>query len=420
MKIVIALLAMHCATTTFAQDLQIVNARIIDGTGAVIERGALTIESGRIAAVGADALDDIDTIDAAGMTVMPGLINAHWHLFAGSDASTDAEVDAYLEDAVRPALENILERGVTTIMSPGDHYPDILEVRERLQTGDLRGPRLLAVGPVFTSPGDWPTQLCSDDACNRRLNAEVDSPEAAREKVRELAAAGVDALKLVYDDGIVPDRRIDDDVVAAIADEADRFELRLYAHLGSSEVSARHLIDLGVDAFVHSVIDLTEALDVMVENGIAVNSTTTVALSVAERIMITDPDYQPSDTDYRVVALEALAALSDAGVVISFGTDSVAGPPAAPPNFLATSDSGTGLFLAEVRSLSQVLSNEAVIATLTRDAAVYLGIDDQVGTLESGKVADLVFIDGDPLADLDDLERVRLVIQGGKVVVDRR
>ena len=97
-------------------------------------------------------------------------------------------------------------------------------------------------------------------------------------------------------------------------------------------------------------------------------------------------------------------------MIVAFGTDTVAGP-----------DSfAEGRFLAEARALNQVLSNDDVVTSLTRNAAAYLGLDDELGTLEPGKIADIILVDGDPLADIAHLARVQVVIQGGRVVVDKR
>ncbi len=93
----------------------------------------------------------------------------------------------------------------------------------------------------------------------------------------------------------------------------------------------------------------------------------------------------------------------DEGVTVAFGTDSP-----------------SGFFMAEVRGLSAVLSNEEIITALTRNAAVFLYLEDELGTLEPGKVADIVIIDGDPLSDIEALANVRVVIKGGDVVVDER
>jgi len=406
-----------------AQDVVITNARIIDGLGQTIENGNISVSDGRITAVTTDNVVAVDAfvINANGMTVMPGMINTHWHLFAGSAASSDAELENYLDVAVRGTLENILERGVTTIMSPGDHLSAILEVRQKLANGDLRGPRLVAVGPVFTSENDWPTQICAENAdCNSRLNAVVMTEEEARAKVRQLAAAGVDALKLVYDNIIAPVVTIDDGVVAAIADEASRHDLQLFAHLSSTNVSASKLVDLGIRGFVHSSMALGDEVSRMRELQIPVITTSAVLVGMDERPRMTDPAFVPSEAGYMNLSLSNIRMLWDEGVTVAFGTDAVAGPPGNVPGFFASTDSGEGMFLAEARALNRVLSNYEVIISLTRNAATLLGLGDELGTIEAGKIADIVIIDGDPLTDISDLERVRVVIQGGKVVVDRR
>jgi len=355
------------------------------------------------------------------MTVLPGMINTHWHLFAGSAASSDAELEQYLDDAVIGVLANILERGVTTIMSPGDHLDAILDVREKLANGELRGPRLLAVGPVFTSARDWPTQICAgNEDCNAMLNAVVMTTEVARAKVREAAEAGVDAIKLVYDDIIAPDVRIDDDVVAAISDEAGKQDLRVLAHVPSTQVPASRLVELGVRGFVHSSMTLGDGVERMRESQIPVITTAAVLLSVDERHRMADSRFVPREASYFNLGLANIRTLWDQGVTVAFGTDSIAGPPGNVPDFFDSTASGAGLFLAEVRALNRVLSNDEIIVSLTSNAAKFLGLEDELGTLEPGKIADIVIIDGNPLADITNLERVRIVIQSGRIVVDRR
>ena len=102
--------------------------------------------------------------------------------------------------------------------------------------------------------------------------------------------------------------------------------------------------------------------------------------------------------------LENVRHLWDEGVTVAFGTD---GP-------------SSGFFIAEVRGLSAVLSAEEIITALTRNAAVFLYLQDELGTLEPGKIADIVIIDGDPLSDIEDLTNVQVVIKGGEIVVDNR
>jgi len=402
-----------------AQDLLITNARIIDGAGQTIEHGSVLIADGRIVSVTQEDIDALGAveIDASGMTVMPGLINTHWHVLSGvSPASSDAAIDQYIEDVVVDLLESLLERGVTTIMSAGDHFPNILELRRKLADGEMRGPRLLAVGPLFTAPDDWATQLCQGNSdCKAKFTAELTSPEQARAKVREVAAAGVDAVKLVYDDRIVPDVRIDDDVVAAIADEARLNDLILFAHITTADETTLKLVELGVRGLVHPVPFRTTASanGAQILRDLQIPVSTTISRSTKEWRELTGQAFSKQDGAIFSQGLENIEHLWDEGVVVAFGTDSST-------RSNASADAAEGRFLAEARALNQILSNAEVVTTLTRNAGVYLGLGNELGTLESGKIADVILIDGDPLTDISDLTSVEVVIQGGRVVVDNR
>jgi len=415
MRIATLLLALIAWSTSVAQDLTITNARIIDGTGQILEHGTVVVRNGRIESVseGTSGIIDATVIDANGMTVMPGLINTHWHILVGSPATNDEEAEVFVRDVVAAELHALAQRGVTTIMSFGDHYPQIMNVRQRVRSGELPGPRLLVVGPVLTSPDDWPTQICSDNAfCRDKLNAELTSPDEAREKVRELANAEVDAIKLVYDDSIAPGVRIGDEIVAAIADESRSNGLTLHVHISTNDETALQVAKLGAGGLVHPVSLRTpeneETARILREMRIPVS--TTISGMTREWFEMTGREYPDEMAIQFERRLEDIKHLWDEGVVVAFGTDTVAGP-----GYLADEQ-----FLAEARGLNQALSNRDVIATLTRNAAEYLGLGDELGTLERGKIADIILVDGDPLADVADLMKVKVVIQGGQVTVDRR
>ena len=397
-----------------AQDLLITNARIIDGTGQTIERGSVSIADGRIVAVTQEAINSrgAQELDADGMTVMPGLINTHWHVIAVAlPTSSDEVIYRHIDEDVAGFLEELLERGVTTIMSAGDYFPHILELRRRLADGEMRGPRLVSVGKLMTAPDDWATQLCQGNSeCKVKYTAQLTTTEQARAAVRELAAAGVDALKLVYDDTIAPDVRIDDDVVAAVADEARRRGLTVFAHISTDEETALNVVDLGVRGLVHPVpfrsIESRDGARVLRDLQIPVS--TTISGRTREWRELRGRGFSEEDEARFNQRLEDIKHLWDAGVTVAFGTDSTDGA------------SAETRFLIEARTLNQVLTNEEVILTLTRNAAVYVGLGDELGTLESGKIADIILIDGDPLADISLLTSAQVVIQGGRVVVDSR
>lgn len=398
-----------------AQDLLISNARIVDGTGLTLERGSVVIEDSRIVSVtaGSPKGSGGPVLDANGMIVMPGLINTHWHVLTGAyPTPNDEAIDQYVEDVVIDLFDSLLERGVTTIMSVGDLFPNIIELRRRLTQGDIRGPRLLAVGPGFTAPNDWPTPLCRGNGeCKAKAMAQMTTPEQARAKVRELAAAGVDGLKLYYDDLIVPEVRITNDVVAAIADEARLHDLTLFAHITTVDETMLTLVELGVRGLVHPVpFRSAQSLNgVKVLRDLKIPVATTVSIRTPEWREFAELGYTEQDAAGFEQRLNDIRRLWDEGVTVAFGTDTT------------TRQGGhEERFWAEARALNRVLSNQELITALTRNAAVFLGLGKYLGTLAPGKLADIILIDGDPLADIEDLARVKVVVQGGRIVVDNR
>ena len=207
-----------------AQDLVITNARIIDGAGATIEQGSLVVRNGRIVSVSGSAPQAQGSmeIDAQGMTVMPGMIDTHRHLLTNTGIGNAEDLDQWIEDQIPQVLEGLLAGGLTTVMSAADLFPNILDVRARIAAGELLGPRVLTAGRCFSSPNDHPSAtVCHGDPfCRSRLVWEVTDPDVARTKVRELADAGVDAVKAVYDSVTVEETRLSDTVLAAIIEEA--------------------------------------------------------------------------------------------------------------------------------------------------------------------------------------------------------
>ena len=138
-RIVAGCAALGFALAASAQNLVITNARIIDGTGNVIERGSVTVKDGKLISVGAGgAAGSAGTrIDAHGMTVMAGFIDAHRHLIRG-------DADAWLKDHAGDNMKSFVNAGFTTVFSMGDDPKGILELRRRLKTGELAGPTLYA------------------------------------------------------------------------------------------------------------------------------------------------------------------------------------------------------------------------------------------------------------------------------------
>ena len=378
-----------------AQDLVITNARILDGVGGVIESGTVVVSDGRIESV-SDASREIqdEVIDAAGMTVMPGYIDTHVHVSSGWEGDTLDAVQRNADEVLPEKLRELLRAGFTTVFTMGDYLPLILDVRRRIQTGELLGPRMLVVGPNITAPDGHPAAtVYEDDSLGRRhAAAEVGTPEAGRAKVRELAAAGVDAIKATYEsrDG---GPRLGDDVLAAIAEEAAQRGLPLLVHTGKGATQAEDAIravELGAQQLVHLNAWDDDVYRLLIDAGIPTSTTVGLARN------------RP-DQDRR---LTSVRKLWDAGLTVAYGTDGRIAPVEKLQN--------------ETQQLSRVLSEQEIVTTLTANGAEYLSLSAEIGTLEATKVADIVIIDGNPLDDIANLANVHVVILGGRIVVDNR
>jgi imidazolonepropionase-like amidohydrolase len=392
-----------------AQNLVIRDARIVDGTGSTLERGTIVVRDGRIATISAGATDTegLPEIDAAGMTAIPGLIDTHRHDLIVDLAAPRSEADlaAALESEIPGNLRTLLDEGFTTIMVPAFDLATALEVRRRQQTGALAGPRLLITGPAITGPGDHPAGgvVCRGNPfCGDYLAIQLDDPAAGRTAVRRLAAAGVDAIKVIVDKQNVPDIFLSEAVVVAVIDEAHSLDLPAFLHV-DNVVDMVALARLGADRFVHTPfvgrIANGNGATLLRDRGIAV--ATTVSFTSPQWSKAIDAEFVPQP---HALVLDNVRHLWDEGVVVAFGTDS---PPLLRP-------------LVEIEQLASRLSPEEVVAALTRNAAAYLKREAEIGTLEPGKLADIVLISGDPLADAMNLAQIALVVQGGTVVADRR
>ena len=320
-----------------------------------------------------------------------------------------------MSSSLDQVLLSMLQAGITTVMSPGDYFPAIVDVRERLANGDLTGPRLLISGSIFTAPNSHPavTSCRSDPFCRQSVAIEVDDPDVARAHVRRLSDAGVDFIKAVHHTAArMPD--LDDDVLAAIAAEAEKCEIPLVVHdpFFTGMIKGAQL---GVDGFVHTPyrdIGDVAAAEYLADAGIPVTTTVSINDTFIDengiKRTVMGNTFPPARDDYRPNTKANLKLFWDAGVLLAFGTDTQRMRPY------------REAVLGEAMAIAEVLPNEAVLEILTRNAAEFLYLSDDIGTLEPGKIADIVIIDGDPLEDVSVLGNVWIVIQSGRIVVDNR
>ena len=418
------LCGLSLVSTIAAQDLLITNARVIDGNGNVIENGAIAVRDGLIAAVSeqAEAPAGALEIDAGGRTVMPGIVDAHRHFITG-------QPDEWLNEQAADRMWEFVEAGVTTVLSAADPVPQIVQLRDRLAAGEIVGPRLIASGfaPLVSSiagfvPGVDPARAY----ITLPPDAPVDPPQAIpheqiRAAVQGLAAAGVDAVKSVMNPEPGAAER---EALAVVVEEAERLGIMSITHAVSVQ-STVDAIDAGTHYLVHSPVigELDEATTRKIaEAGIPMTGTLGVFLPIfADRnahisARDGDDDNTPRFRDLDPFPMVALARTSqtfanarllwDGGITMAFGTDT---------GFLPRDS-----MHHELIALKVAFSNRDIVDMLTRNAAIAVGLGDTVGTLEAGKIADIVIVDGDPLDDIFAVLDVAMVIKSGEVLIDNR
>jgi len=428
------------------QNVLIQNARIITGTGEVIESGAILIREGKIEKIyvgkapEAKKLNAFE-VEAAGKTVIPGLIDAHVHLGAPGGFYDDPK--KYQDQKLtEKRLKAYLFSGVTTVKSTGDWVDSVLALRDKQARGEMLAAELYAVGPLLTAPGGHPTQALQYLPPNMKAMGEaqfvrIPKDEAdARQMVRDLKQKGVDGIKAVLESGTEksPMKRLDEKILAAICAEARLAGLKTVVHT-TRAADVKSALDAGADGVEHGSPSEPlpdPLLTAMASKGLYYDPT--LSVYEAER-MIADRDFSRLDdsllqqavprdllqstlktlkgwqsaSEYRVdmkIVKANFKRVFDAGVKVVSGSD--AGNPLVFHG--PTMQQELELYVA-----AGVSAKDAIAAS-TRNAAGLLGQSRRIGTIEVGKDANIVVIDGDPLRDIKSLSRISLVYLRGERV----
>ena len=406
-----------------ADDLVVANARLLDGTGRVpVDGVSIVIEGNRISSISSESAANQSgrVIDASGRTVMPGLVDAHAHVLLEERESgvfwlpgSDEEMDRFMQESMPDRMRSYLESGITSVVSVGDYWPEIVELRNDIREGRISGPRLFVTGKLFAAPGGHPvTTVCAGEQwCRDHLAAEVEDEQSARRWVRRLAAQGTDGIKLVYDGAWLPPR-MDGQVMEAVIDEAHKNQLPALGH-SSSVSDTLGLVNAGVDALAHLMESQDESEIRRIAGELAVrNIPVATTLSIIAQYVEADAEFSAGSDAAKMLQwrMHAARILADEGVTLNLGTDTIA--PLAEPR---------ASVVAEANILLRAgLDPAYVIQAATGHAARHPMMPDDIGTIEAGKLADIIIIDGDPLKNIAALANVELVIKDGKVVFDRR
>lgn len=391
----------------------IADCTLIDGTGATPQEHVdIHIESSRITAIepGTAAPPDAAVVDAGGSWVVPGLINCHDHLYSRNalrhtrpgvglaalrrdlDARSDLSLLAIM--AYNGAQE--LFQGITTTRDMGVRNHLNIELRNAIEAGHILGPRVLASGmPIAMTGGHVWT-----------FSREADGPDECVKAVREQLKAGADVIKVMTSGGLsrypeeIPTAcELSVDELRAIVAVAHEHGRKVCAHAMANR-AIRNCIEAGLDSIEHGVYLDEESARIMGERSM------TMVPTFANVARVADPEYNKlAGTPERAKELQegvvgphaaSVRMAIEAGVMIGVGTDSA------------------GHFIDELAWLCELgMSSMDALVTATKNGSILCGIDDEVGTVEVGKKADLVMVEADPLAAVRNLARVTMVFKDG-------
>jgi len=370
-----------------AQDLAITNARVIVGNGTVVTSGTLIVRGGKIvsASAGAANTQGLKIVDAKGMSAMPGYIDGHRHINTGPNEKVQ--------------MQQLLEAGYTTILSGGGPAEGNLTLRDHIEKGVINGPRIIPSGSV-------------------RL---TNTPEQARAEVRKMAELGI---KYTGEIALTPKpgpTAKELETLKAIVDESKKVGVLVQVHAVSPQAMMA-AVDAGVPLLVHTPhfgwMNFEDAKKVAAAG---VKQLSTIGFGVPvfgvfaddnkprfrdgkpwpESIL--DGDGRGQEAGYKAVNARTSW---DAGVIYGYGTDTNYDPKAGLEH--------------ELKSLNLMFSMQDIVKLMGPNSASYIQMSDQLGTLEPGKLADLILLDGNPLDGYWNMLNTKLVLKGGVIVVDKR
>jgi imidazolonepropionase-like amidohydrolase len=400
-------------------------ARVLDvDAGELLADRQLLIADGRVEAVlGTNEAvpNDVRAIDLTGLTVLPGLIDCHTHLvgeleYSGIPGTTTSAAEEAMT-GVRNARATV-EAGFTAVRDVGTFRAFVdVALRDAIDAGWLAGPRMQCAGAYITSPGGGGdvTGLARDVVIPADLRfGVICSPAEGRQRVRELVADGADVIKLIVTGAVLtrgtrPDVvELDEETVRACVDEAGAHGRFVAAHAHGAEgikIAAR----AGVRSVEHGSLIDDEGVALLAETGTYLVADLYDGDWIAE---VGARDGWPAETleKNRLTTdaqREGFRKAVAAGVRLPFGTDSGVYP--------------HGLNARQLPYLVRYgMTPAEAIRSATVVAAQLMGWADRVGRLAHGYAADLIAVDGDPLADVGVLADVRFVMKGGVVVKDAR
>ena len=391
----------------------------------VLKDKTIVVRDGRIAAVRDGFLDpsaaagsdgaNVEFLDLMDAVVLPGLMDMHVHLsmefgvegqrsYGVSDQYAlqhrTAKDDAYFMVNAIVNARKTLEAGFTTVRNVGADGWHIFALRDGIRDGALSGPRIITAGHLIRMGADEGPGACwSVESCRRATRVQIDM--------------GADLIKVVATcsgskpcgNEFAPSVILEDEF-RAIVDTAGSRDLKVAAHAHGTagiNLAAR----LGASSIEHGSFNNAESHRIMLENGVYLVPTLAVQDNIRADIGSAGAEMAGLMQSFLDNHGPRIYAAHEAGVLIAAGTDA------------GVTKHGNNARELELY-VEHGLTPEEAIVTATVNAAALIGMEDELGTIEPGKVADLIAVAGDPLKDISVLKNVPVVIQGGRVVKDAR
>lgn len=384
------------------------NARLFDGTGAAARMAMIVIEANRISRIlpagSAERPQDAEVIDAAGRTLMPGLIDLHTHLTYVQQFGLPPEIAEQSQaDAALRAVERLryfVESGVTSVRDVASHGMAPFILKQWVAEGRVPGPRIFAAGQLIVGDGGHGTEGFGLRTAPDYVDAailEANGPDAWRAAVRRQFKRGADLIKLAS--------HFSQAEIDAAVDEAHKLGIRVT--VDSETIFTKMAVDAGVDSVEHPLPRSEETVRLMAARGISsipnivpyqyINARGGYFGSTSRRFTISD-----------ATMFEMVRKMKRAGIKLGVGTDLVVDWYRFMPE----------PYIQELKNFGQLgYSPAEALVAATKTNAEILGMADRLGTVEPGKLADLVIIAGAPDRSVEDLRNVVLVIVNGRVVV---
>ena len=383
-------------------------------TGKMLSNQTIVIQGDRIASVGSDAQvpAGAQVVDLSNATVLPGLIDAHTHITFNPNFGYSSLAISVPREALIGAKNArlTLEAGFTTIRNVGAKGYSDVALRDAINAGDVPGPRMLVSGPALSIAGGHCDNNLLPFEYHVQNEGVADGVAAVQHKTREIIKYGADLIKVCATGGVLSHgdnpqaSQYTLEEMKAIVTDAHRLGRKVAAHAHGAQ-GILWASQAGVDSIEHGSYIDDAAIAEMKKNGTYLVPTLYLMdwfFENAEKIG-TPAELVAKGKDVMPAARKNVARAFAAGVKIGFGTDA-----AVYPHGMNAHE-----FAVYVRMGMTPL---AAIQTATVNDADLLGWSDKVGTIEAGKFADLIAVDGDPLADVTTLERVKFVMKGGDVV----